>query len=132
MYRNMLGKWRLSWLTAKLRFINPYLGSFLAFAVFLGAALSLPQQTGQWSASVIFLMAVFVSASIWGFNQGIIVSFVAALAYDFFFIPPIYSLDIDHWRNALSLLIFILVAASASLLAETLNRRTSAARRDEV
>ncbi|MGO9171698.1 MAG: ATP-binding protein [Rhodomicrobium sp.] len=132
MYRNMLGKWRLSWLTAKLRRINPYLGSFITVAIFLGAALSLPQQTGQWSASVIFLMAVFVSASLWGFRQGIIVSFVAGLAYDFFFIPPLYSLDIDHWRNALSLLIFVLIAASASLLAETLNRRTCAARRDEV
>lgn len=128
----MSGKWKLARIATNLRFINPYLGSFLTAAIFLGFALALPERTGPWSAGVILLMAVLASASIWGLKQGLIASFLGVIAYDFFFIPPIYTLDIDDWQDALSLFIFGLTAATVSLLAEKLNSRTVEARRNEI
>ncbi|MGO9545769.1 MAG: ATP-binding protein [Rhodomicrobium sp.] len=128
----MPGKLRLSRLATKFRIINPYLGSFLVTAIFLGFALALPERTGPWSAGVILLMAVLASASIWGLKQGLLASLLAVTAYDFFFIPPVYTLDIDNWQDALSLFLFGLAATTVSMLAENLSRRTLAARRNEI
>jgi two-component system, OmpR family, sensor histidine kinase KdpD len=132
MARHLARKWRLSWIATRLRAVNPYLGGFLTAAIFLGLALVLPERTGPWSAGVILLMAVLASTSIWGLKQGLIVSFLAVAAYDFFFIPPIYTLDISDWQDALSLSIFGLTAATVSVLAESLNGRAVASRRNEI
>jgi two-component system, OmpR family, sensor histidine kinase KdpD len=116
----------------RLRRINPVLGSFIIAAIFLAFALALPVETGKWSASAILLMAVLASASAWGVREGLLVSVAAALAYDYFFIPPVYTLNIDEWRDVLALLIFIVSAAAVSLLAQLLNRRMLAARHSEI
>jgi two-component system sensor histidine kinase KdpD len=116
----------------KLRRINPYFGSFLLTAIFVAGAFELPERTSRWSASSILLMAVLASASIWGLRQGLIISFGVALCYDYLFIPPVYSLDIEDWQNALSLVILGLSAAVVSMLAELLNRGALAARRNEI
>jgi two-component system sensor histidine kinase KdpD len=100
--------------------------------VFIGFALTLPDRTGQWSASAILLMAVLISSSLWGLRQGLISSFVAAIAYDFFFIPPLYSLRIDDWPHAVSLVLLGLTAVTISILAEAFTRSGRAARRHEI
>ncbi len=128
----MHGKWRMSWFATKLRSINAYLGGFVTAGAFLGFGLLLPERTGPWSAGVILLMAVLASASIWGFKLGLFVSFLAVVAYDFFFIPPVHSLNIGDWQDALSLLIFALTAVIVSALAESLNNRIVAARLNEM
>jgi two-component system, OmpR family, sensor histidine kinase KdpD len=122
----------LSRLITKLRAANPYFGSFLAAAISIVFAIILPSETGRWSASAIFLIAVLVSASLWGLRYGLISTLVTALAYDIFFIPPLYQFDIDNWQNALSLLIFAVTGAAVSALAETLNRKARASRRSEI
>ena len=98
----------------------------IAFAVI--AAQSLPDKTAFATAGIILLMAVLASAAIWGLGSGLIASGFAALAYDFFFIPPIYSFEIDDWRNGLSVLIFGLAGATVSFLAERLRERARTAR----
>jgi two-component system sensor histidine kinase KdpD len=81
---------------------------------------------------IILLMAVLASASIWGLKYGVSVCFIAVVAYDFFFVPPLYSLDVDDWQDVLALLIFALAAVTLSILAENLNSRVVAARRSEI
>jgi len=130
--RQRTGNRKLLWLAMKLRRVNPYLGSFTLAILFLGLAFVLPEGTSHWSASAILLMAVLASASLWGLKQGLIASFAVALAYDYFFVPPVYSLDIDDWQNALSVLILGLTAATVSILADRLNRKTLAARQNEI
>ncbi len=132
MSRNSSWNRRVSWLAMKLRRVNPYLGSFGVAALFLGLACRLPERTSHWSASAIFLMAVLAIASIWGPRQAAVASIAVALAYDYFFIPPVYSLDIDDWQNALSVLILGLSASIVSILATRLKRKTLAARRNEI
>jgi two-component system sensor histidine kinase KdpD len=122
----------LSRLVTKLRRVNPFIGSLAVTAIFLALVLSLPEQTGRWSASAILLMSVLAGASVWGVRAGLLAGAVSALAYDYFIIPPLYTLTIDDWHDAISLLIFCLSAAAVSVLAEALNRRTLAARRNEI
>jgi two-component system, OmpR family, sensor histidine kinase KdpD len=130
--RHLPRKWKLSWIGTRLRAVNPYLGGFLTLAFFLGFALALPGRAGATSAGVILLMAVLTGASIWGQKLGLFVSVLAVAAHDFFFIPPVYSLYIDFWPDAFSLLIFALSAATVSFLAESLNSRIVAVRRSEM
>jgi two-component system, OmpR family, sensor histidine kinase KdpD len=125
-------KRRLSRLATKLRRVNPFIGCLAVTAIFLAFVLTLPEQTSRWSASTILLMSVLASASAWGLRAGLLAGFVAALAYDFFIIPPLYTFVIDDWHDVLSFLIFCLSAAAVSVLAEALNRRTLAARRNEI
>jgi two-component system sensor histidine kinase KdpD len=126
------GKGRLNWLIRRLRHADPYLGGPLTAAAFLGFALALPDRTGQWSASAILLMAVLISSSLWGLRQGLISSFIAAIAYDFFFLPPLYSLRIDDWAHVVSLALLGLTAVTISILAEAFTRNGRAARRHEI
>jgi two-component system, OmpR family, sensor histidine kinase KdpD len=126
------GKGRLNWLIRRLRYANPYLGGALTAMVFLGFALLLPERTGQWSASAILLMAVLISSSLWGLRQGLISSFIAAVAYDFFFIPPLYSLRIDDWPHAVSLALLGLTAVTISIFAEAFTQSGRAGRRHQI
>ena len=132
MVRHLPRRWKLSWLATRLRAINPYLGSLLTAAIFLGFALALPERAGPTSAGVILLMGVLTSASVWGLRRGLFVGVLAVAAYDFFFTQPVYSLHIDLWEDAFSLLILALSTATVSILAESLNSRVVAVRRSEI
>jgi two-component system sensor histidine kinase KdpD len=116
----------------RLRRINPYLASLAIIAAALGAALSLPQQTAVSAVGIVFLMAVLASAALCGLRPALLASLVAALSYDFFFFPPVYSFTFDDWHDALSVFIFLAAAVIVSLLAESLRNRARAARRREV
>jgi two-component system, OmpR family, sensor histidine kinase KdpD len=112
--------------------LNPYVASIVMIALAIAFACCLPDKTALATAGIILLMAVLGAASLWGHNAGIVSSILAGLAYDFFFFPPIYSLDIDDWRNALSLFIFGLACAAVCLLAQRLRERARTARHREV
>jgi two-component system, OmpR family, sensor histidine kinase KdpD len=112
--------------------INRYLASvfIIAFAVILASPL--PEKTASATASIILLMAVLSVASLWGLEAGIASSVAGSLAYDFFFLPPFYSFDIDDWQNVLALLIFGFACGVVCLLAQRLRERARAARHREV
>ncbi len=123
---------RLLRLGRRLRRINSHLASGVMIALAVVAASHLPEKTAFATAGIILLMAVLGTASLWGWSAGLISSVFASLAYDFFFFPPIYSFEIDDWRNALSVLIFGLACAAVCLLAERLRERARAARHREI
>jgi two-component system sensor histidine kinase KdpD len=77
-------------------------------------------------------MAVLGAASLWGIEAGLASAVFASLAYDFFFFPPFYSLEIDDWRNAFSLAIFGVACLVVSTLAERLRERARIARHREI
>jgi len=119
-------------LRRKLRRLNPHLASAAIIALAITIAFHLPEKTAFATAGIILLMAVLGAASLWGLSAGLVASVLASVAYDFFFFPPIYSLDIDDWRNALSIAIFGVACANVCLLAESLRERARAARHREI
>ena len=122
----------LSRIGRRLRRINRHLASVLIITFAVVLASPLPEKTAFATAGIILLMAVLSAASVWGLGAGIGASVAASLAYDFFFLPPFYSLDIDDWRNVLSLLIFGFACGIVCLLAQRLRERARAARHREV
>ena len=67
--------------------------------------------------SMVFLLAVLVTAMSFGIWPAIYASVLSFLVYNFFFIPPIYTFTIAEPYELLALVIFLVVAVISSALA---------------
>src|SRR5436305_1301545 len=67
--------------------------------------------------SMVFLMAVLFAAVSFGIWPAIYASVLSFLAYDFFFIEPLYTFQITEPSELLSLITFLIVAIVTSALA---------------
>jgi two-component system sensor histidine kinase KdpD len=70
------------------------------------------------SAGVVYMLGVLVVSTYWGFRFGLLTSFLSALAFNFFHIPPEGTLTVSKGENWVALALFLAVAAIASSLAE--------------
>ena len=79
------------------------------------------------SLGVIYLLGVLLVSIVWGVVLGIAMSLVSALAFNFFHIPPTGRFTIADGENLVALVVFLVVAAVASSLAEATRRRAQEA-----
>lgn len=81
-----------------------------------------------------FLLAILVVAAAWGLTYALPMSIVAALCFNFFFLPPIGTFTIADTQNWVALVAFLATSIIASQLSERARRVTLAAteRRIEV
>jgi two-component system sensor histidine kinase KdpD len=77
--------------------------------------------------SMVFLLAVLFSAVSFGKWLAIYASVLSFLAYDFFFIEPLYTFQITEPSELLSLIIFLIVAIVSSALAGRIRDQARAA-----
>ncbi len=75
------------------------------------------------SLGVLYLFAVLPVAVVWGLPYSIGVSVASMLAYNFFFLPPLYTLTLADSRNWFALAVFLVTAVVVSELAAGLRRR---------
>jgi K+-sensing histidine kinase KdpD len=73
--------------------------------------------------SIIYLIPVLMAALWWGVGLAILASVAGALAADYFFYPPLYSLWISDNQNVADLIVFLIVALVGSNLAANLRQR---------
>ncbi len=96
--------------------VEPYLGSAASVAIGLGIGLLLEKFIDYRSVSLVFLTAVLVSAVAWGLWPSLFAAILSLLAYNFFFIPPLYTLTVADPENLLTLFFFLIVAFIVSNL----------------
>jgi two-component system sensor histidine kinase KdpD len=96
--------------------IERYLGSAGMVAVALGVGLLLQQFVDVRSISLVFLTAVLISAVAWGLLPSLFASILSVLAYNFFFLPPLYTFTIADPENVIALFFFLIVAVIVSHL----------------
>jgi two-component system, OmpR family, sensor histidine kinase KdpD len=90
----------------------------------LAAALSpLRSGLGLPGALLCLLLAVVAVALIGGLRPSASATVVAALAADYFFVPPVYSLYVAHPVDIVALVVFFAVAGIVSHLIDRLTRR---------
>src|SRR5205807_4629256 len=77
--------------------------------------------------SMVFLLAVLFSAVSFGMRPAIYASVLSFLAYDFFFIEPLYTFQITEPSELLSLITFLIVAIVTSALAGRVRDQARAA-----
>ena len=105
-----------------------YLGSLAFVAVSLGIALLLHQVLGLASVAMAFLTAVLVSAVVYGLWPALFASFASVLAYNFFFLPPLYTFTIADPENVVALFFFGVTAVIASNLTARVRAQAIVAR----
>lgn len=74
-----------------------------------------------------FLLVILIISAAWGLRYAIVLSIVAALAYNFFFLPPFGTLTISDPQNWVALGAFLFTAVIASELAERARREALSA-----
>jgi two-component system sensor histidine kinase KdpD len=107
---------------------EPYVGSLGVVAVALAVGLVLQQSLAVSNISLVFLTAVLVSAISYGLWPALFACFVSVLAYNFFFLPPLYTFTIGDRENVVALFFFTLVAVIASNLTARVRDQALSAR----
>ena len=79
------------------------------------------------SLGVVYLLGVLLISIVWGAVLGIATSVISALAFNFFHIPPTGRFTIADAENWVALVVFLVVAAAASSLAEAARLRAQEA-----
>ena len=101
-----------------------FAGSLLFSLIALGVSLLLRHTLAVSNVALVLLVAVLASAVTYGLVPSLVAGLACALAYNFFFLPPLYTFVIADPENVITLLVFLLVAAIASNL--TARMRTQA------
>jgi two-component system, OmpR family, sensor histidine kinase KdpD len=81
------------------------------------------------SLGVLYLLAVLLVSTVWGLRLGLATSVAAALAFNFFHIPPTGRFTIDDAENWVALVVFLVAAVVASSLSELARTRAMEADR---
>ena len=80
---------------------------------------------GSNSIDLIYLLPVIAAATLFGLRASLAASVAAALAYNFFFLPPLYTFTISDPQNVVTLMVLIVVAVVASQLTGRLKREAT-------
>jgi len=102
----------------------------LAVVVALGRYLRL----NPTAMALIFLIGVLFASAYWGLRYALVLSIVATAAFNFFFLPPLYTFTIADPQNWFALMAFLVTALVAGRLSERLRKEKVASqhRRHEV
>jgi K+-sensing histidine kinase KdpD len=101
--------------------------SAAALALVTGAIELLKGHVPVLSLAVLYLLAIIPVAVAWGTVYAVGVAIGSMLAFNYFFLPPLYTLTIQDDRNWFALLVFVVTAVVVSELASRSRRRADEA-----
>ncbi len=105
-----------------------YAGTFGMVAIALFIGLFLQQFLAISNIALVFLTAVLASAVTYGLWPSLFACVMSVLAYNFFFLPPLYTFTIADPENVVALFFFALVATIASNLTSRVRAQAIVAR----
>ena len=106
-----------------------HLFSALLVAGFTALAVAVHAFGGLTNVALVYLIPVLASASLYGMRTGVFTGILSALAYNFFFLPPLYTFTIQDPENVLTVAVFIVVAIVTSQLASRVRVQANLAER---
>ncbi|WP_262272422.1 ATP-binding protein [Microvirga yunnanensis] len=107
----------------------PLVVAALAIATAVAVAFVLKSVIGIDDVDMVFLPAIIVIAIRYGFWPSLAACLLGALAYNFFFFPPVYTFALTDPANIANLVFFFVVAFSTSQLASRAREAALAAAR---
>jgi two-component system sensor histidine kinase KdpD len=96
---------------------RPYLKALGITALGLAAAVAIKPYFGIENVDLMFLTAVVAVAVRYGLWPSLLASIAASLAYNFFFMPPVYTFTITDPTNVAAFFFFMLIAFVVSNVA---------------
>ena len=79
------------------------------------------------TVALIFLLVVLLVALFRGSGPALVASVLGMLSFNFFFLPPIYTLSIAHAQNWVALTVFFTTAVAVGQLSARAKRRAEEA-----
>jgi two-component system sensor histidine kinase KdpD len=107
---------------------GPYIASTGIVAAALLVGIGLQRVAAIGSISLVFLTAVLVAAAAFGLWPSLYACLISVLAYNFFFLPPLYTFTIADPENVVALFFFLVTALIAGNLAAGMRAQALAAR----
>jgi two-component system sensor histidine kinase KdpD len=108
-------------------FLRPYIGSLGLALAALAIAVTINVVLDVSSLSRVFLVAVLVSAVCYGAWPAMFAALLSIILYDFFFLPPTYSLAIHSTSDVINLVSFAVTALLVIGLAAYVRRHAALA-----
>ena len=108
--------------------LRPYGASLVVAGMALCAAFLLRQYLDVANIGVVLLMGVLASALWYGLAPAIFTSVVCALAFNFFFLSPLYTLTIADPESIVTFVFFVVVSVIASNLTGRVRAQAVSAR----
>jgi two-component system sensor histidine kinase KdpD len=96
---------------------KPYVVALMAVAAALGLSLILQPSLGVENVDLLFLTAIVGVAVRYGLWPSLAASVAASLCYNFFFLPPVYTLTVTDPTNIAAFVLFTVLAVIVSNLA---------------
>lgn len=109
--------------------VKPYLISSVMVALAAGIGFPLNQAISLPNISMLFLAAVLFSAMRYGLWPSLYTSLLSMLAYNFLFLPPLFTLTIADPSNVVALVFFLIVAVFTSQLAARVRLEAKASKK---
>ena len=106
----------------------PFAVASLPVLLAIPVGMGLHDLLGITNVALVFLTAVLIGAVLKGLGPSLLACFVAMLAYNFFFLPPLYTFTIADPENVVALFFFAVVAVIASNLAARVRGQALSAR----
>jgi two-component system sensor histidine kinase KdpD len=116
------------WLSVGALTPGAWLGGMLSVAAALALAMALSPMISTTSVALIFLLGVLASAVAYGLASSLLACLLSVLAYNFFFLPPLYTFTIADPENIVTLAVFAAVAVVASNLTARMREQAVTAR----
>jgi two-component system sensor histidine kinase KdpD len=102
-----------------------YAAPVLFVALTTALAMAVQPWIGAGAIDLLYLLPVIVTASRYGLRPGIVAGVLAALAFNFFFLPPLHTFAVSDPQSVLTMLTLLAIAAFASRLAGGMRSRAS-------
>jgi two-component system, OmpR family, sensor histidine kinase KdpD len=107
---------------------RPYAIASLLVVLAIPVAIGLHDLLGITNVALVFLTAILIGAVLHGLGPSVLACLLATLAYNFFFLPPLYTFTIADPENVVALFFFTVVAVVASNLAARVRGQALSAR----
>ena len=104
-----------------------YFGAVFGTAVVTALLAPFHEQINSTTVALAFLLVVLFVALFWGSRPALLASVLGMLCFNFFFLPPLYTLSIAHPQNWVALTAFFTTALVVGQLSARAKRRAEEA-----
>lgn len=115
----------------RLQRAKEYLWSIVGVALITGVGWSMRPYFGITNIALFYLLPVLVSAVRWGRGPSLLASFLGVLSFDFFFVPPVFSLSVSDVRYTFTFAIFLVVGVVTAHMAARIRNELEKTRQEE-
>ncbi|HKY27803.1 MAG TPA: DUF4118 domain-containing protein [Pyrinomonadaceae bacterium] len=104
-----------------------YVGAVGGTAFITAVLAPFQQQVNSTTVALSFLLVVLFVALFWGSRPALVASVLGMFCFNFFFLPPLYTLTIAHGQNWVALIVFFTTALAVGQLSARAKQRAEEA-----